>query len=82
MLLNNASLTRTFENSNLGIDSCVVKFTQIINVVSKLFGFKPGFDTKGVIFAQQGMISHHINKIQKLHCCSIDYKRAFDTHCR
>lgn len=54
--------------------NCVIFYAQ--------FGFKPGFDTKGAIFAPQGMISHHINKIQKLHCCSIDYKRAFDTHCR
>lgn len=50
------------------------------NVVSDTqFGFKPGSGTRDAIFVLHSLISKTLNDKERLYCCFVDFKKAFDS---
>lgn len=43
------------------------------------FEFLAGNTNTDAILGLQGLIFQNLNNRQRLHCCFIDYKKAFDT---
>lgn len=61
--------------------SMLINWANAYNVITDAqFGFQPNIGTAEAIFCLSSIIHMSLrNKIKRLYCCFIDFKKAFDT---